>query len=108
VNVREVKKGKGSVVSGINMVHELLKQNRLRIHKSCVNMIQAFEMYSYKETKGDQIPDEIPAHDYSDMLDALRYVIISNTSNSAFNGPKAHYSKVPAYGRSQINYNKFK
>lgn len=107
VNVREVKKGKGSVVSGINMVHELLRQNRIKIHKSCINMIQAFEMYSYKETKGDQTPDELPAHDYSDMLDALRYVIMSNTSGVHSNAPKIHYSQQRQYGASTIDFNKF-
>jgi len=107
VNVREVKKGKGSIISGINMIHELLKQNRIMVHKSCINMIQAFEMYSYKETKGDQTPDELPAHDFSDMLDALRYVIMSVSSSQQLSGPKTHYSKPAAYGRQAINFNKF-
>lgn len=106
-NVREVKKGKGSILSGISTIRELLKQNRLLIHKSCVNTIQAFEMYSYAETKGNDTPNEIPAHDYSDMLDAIRYAIISDASGTMSSGPKIHYSKPQAYGRNQINFNKF-
>ena len=106
-NVREVLKGRGSVVSGINMVRELLKQGRIKVHKSCINTIQAFEMYSYAETKGDKTPDEMPAHEYSDMLDAIRYVIMSHSSGSILNGPKTHYSKIKQYGANQVNYNKF-
>ena len=107
-NVREVKKGKGSIVSGISMIRELLKQNRLKIHKSCTNTLQAFEMYSYAETKGDAVPNEVPDHAYSDMLDALRYAIMSNEGGTIASGPKTHYSNQQPYGRNQINFNKFK
>lgn len=99
VNIREVKKGKGSIVSGINTVHELLKQNRLRVHKRCVNTIAAFEMYSYKETKGDKTPDELPAHEFSDVLDAIRYVVMSDATSSQNTGPKVHYSNNKQYGK---------
>ncbi len=98
-NVREVKKGKGSVIAGLNVIHELLKQNRLRIHKSCINTIQAFEMYSYKETKGDKTPDEMPDHAFSDMIDAIRYVVMSDAYSSTSTGPKIHYSNNKQYGR---------
>ena len=67
VNVRDVTKGRGSVVSGINNIRELLKAGRLMIHTSCKHVTQSFEMYSYAETaKGQSIANEIPAHDYSD------------------------------------------
>ena len=107
VNVREVKKGKGSVASGINVVRELLKQNRIKIHPSCINTIRAFEMYSYAETKGNAIPNELPAHEFSDMLDAIRYVLMSNHGAASFNIPKVSYSSQTGYGRSKVNFNKF-
>lgn len=99
VNVREVHKGKGSIVAGINVIHELLKQNRLKVHVSCKNVIKSFEMYSYKETKGDATPDELPAHDFSDPLDAMRYTLMSDAAGTASNGPKVHYSQNKQYGR---------
>jgi PBSX family phage terminase large subunit len=98
VNVRTVNKGKGSIIAGINTIHELLKQNRIRIHKSCINTIQAFEMYSYKETKGDKTPDELPAHEFSDMLDAIRYVVMSDAVTQFSSAPKIHYSNNRQYG----------
>lgn len=98
VNVRTVNKGKGSIISGINTVHELLKQQRIRVSSHCLKTIQAFEMYSYRETKGDKTPDELPAHDFSDMLDAIRYVVMSDASSTSMNGPKVHYSNHKQYG----------
>lgn len=98
VNVRTVNKGRGSIVAGINIIHELLKQNRIRIHKSCKHTIQAFEMYSYKATKGEKTPDEMPAHEFSDMLDALRYVVMSDAATGYSGAPKTHYSNHKQYG----------
>lgn len=98
-NVRDVKKGKGSIIAGINSIHELLKQNRIRVMKHCINTIQAFEMYSYKESKGDKTPDEMPSHEFSDMLDAIRYVITADAGSTMMNGPKIHYSNNGQYGR---------
>ena len=110
VNVRDVYKGKGSIISGVNMIHELLRQNRLKIHKSCIHTIEAFEMYSYKENrKGNtQAPDELPDHAFSDMLDALRYVILTDSNSVSSTAPKAHYSNLKTYGTPTVNFNKFK
>jgi PBSX family phage terminase large subunit len=99
VNVRLVNKGKGMVVSGINTIHELLKQGKIKIMPHCINVIQAFEMYSYRETKGDKTPDELPAHDFSDALDAIRYVVSMDAGSTSSNGPKVHYSDNKHYGQ---------
>jgi len=70
VNVREVKKGKGSVVAGINIVRELFKSNRLYISSECVNLIMGLETYSYAESKGERDPNENPAKENDDEVDA--------------------------------------
>lgn len=106
VNVRQVMKGRGSVVSGIQAVRELLKQNRIRVHPLCINLIEAFEKYSYQATKGNEIPNEVPAHDFSDSLDALRYLCMSD-DGAAGNAPKVNYSKSASYGKRAVNFNKF-
>ena len=106
-NVREVSKGKGSLIFGISVMHSMLKQNRIRVHKSCIHTIEAFEKYSYKETRGDKTPDEIPAHEFSDMLDAIRYAIMSDSGTTQIGGPKIHYSGQKAYGGNPIPFNKF-
>jgi PBSX family phage terminase large subunit len=107
VNVREVKKGKGSVVSGINVIHELLKQNRIKVHSSCRHTIQAFETYHYAETsKGHDYANELPDHEMSDMLDAIRYVLMTDVPNPSNDAPKVHYGsqKLPSGGRSRIKF----
>ena len=77
VNVYEVKKGPNSIEAGIQKVRELLKQRRIRVHKSCINVLNEFEQYAYKET-GDKPDPDTPDH----LLDSLRYVIMMNTSTN--------------------------
>lgn len=109
VNVRSVIKGKGSVLSGIQTVRELLKQNRIKINKRCINVIEAFEKYSYRETKGNETPNEIPDHAFSDMLDALRYAFVSDdgAGGGSPTTPKAFYPTTQSRGGKITNYNKF-
>src|SRR3990167_2812895 len=51
INVREVLKGKGSVIAGIQKVREYLLTGKLMINKRCVNLISEFEMYSYDDNQ---------------------------------------------------------
>lgn len=76
VNVREVLKTKDSVRNGISVVRELLKQNRLFIHASCINLIWELETYSYPEKKPDRNPDENPIKENDHAVDALRYPLM--------------------------------
>lgn len=109
VNVRSVIKGRGSVLTGIQTVRELLKQNRLRINKKCINVIEAFEKYSYRETKGNELPNEIPDHAFSDMLDAIRYALVSDDGAGGGNPtePKVFYPNSSSRGSKIVNFNKF-
>lgn len=107
VNVRQVVKGKGSIVSGIQTVRELLKQNRIMIHPRCIAVIESFEKYSYQETKGNQTPNEIPAHDFSDPLDAIRYALNSDDGSGNSTTPKMIFPTRTVRGGKITNYNKF-
>lgn len=79
IPVMEVVKGRGSVQTGINKVREMFKQNRLKIHKKCRNLIQELEMYSYKDEANDsEYQSENPIKQYDDALDALRYVVMGS------------------------------
>ncbi len=106
VNVRDVLKGKGSVASGISKVQEMLKQGRLKVHRSCVNVIQEFESYSYPDGKG-KLPTENPLKEGDDAMDALRYVIMSTEDNLSNSTPSIHYGINRSYG-NRINLNKLK
>lgn len=78
VNIREVRKGKDSVVNGINKVRELLKQNRLHVNRRCANTIMEFESYHYPDNTKERNDKEIPVKDGDHMMDAIRYVIMSD------------------------------
>lgn len=73
VNVREVKKGKGSIVEGIQMIRELFLNKQLLINKRCINLISELESYAYEESKKSEVP--IKENDH--LIDALRYVVLS-------------------------------
>jgi len=60
VNVREVIKNKDSVRNGINVVKELFKTGRLKIHESCKNLIYELETYAYPERRPDHNEEENP------------------------------------------------
>jgi len=75
VFTKEVIKNKDSIRNGINSIRELFKSNRLKIHKSCQNLIWEFETYSYPEKRPDQNEPENPIKENDHALDALRYAL---------------------------------
>lgn len=102
VNIRTVNKGRGSVISGISKVQELLKQNRLKVLSSCKNTIMEFESYSYPDDKG-KIANENPLKENDDAMDAIRYVLMTDI-DSPHNGlPTIHHSSQIGF-KSRINF----
>lgn len=75
VNVREVVKKKDSIVNGIQKIRELLKADKLRVHKNCLNTIMEFETYSYPDKEDMQNSKELPIKDNDHAMDAIRYAI---------------------------------
>jgi len=78
INVCEVLKGKDSVQSGINRVRDLLKRNKLKIHKNCVNTIWELETYSYPPKKDLRNEYENPIKENDHLLDAIRMAVTNN------------------------------
>lgn len=76
VNTREVVKGKGSVVRGIQRIRELLLQGKLHINRRCLNLIHEFETYAYDDPSEDRDSNENPIKKNDHALDALRYPIL--------------------------------
>ncbi len=76
-----VLKGKDSIKNGINKIRELLKQRRLKVHRSCVNLIWEFETYHYPLKKGFGNESELPIKENDHLLDALRYVILMDANS---------------------------
>lgn len=84
VNVRDVTKGKDSIQHGIDKMRELFKQNRLFIHKSCINLISELEMYSYADSNPMRNENENPQDKYNHAIDALRYVVSTHVIGKPF------------------------
>ena len=97
LNVIQVMKGKGSVESGINKVRQMFQQNKIHIHKDCVNLIAELEQYQYDE-KGDK-----PIKEFDDAVDALRYSIVMNDTN--FDQKKARAKSKMLHNRLQNRVN---
>lgn len=104
VNTRTVNKGPGSIVAGINVVRELLKSNRLYVSAECENTIMEWETYSYAESKTARDPKENPAKEFDDAMDAMRYVLMTDSLTSSSRGPSVAYSNHHGYGLPQ-NWN---
>ncbi len=89
LNVREVSK---DVEAGINAVRELLRNNRLFIHASCLNLLYEIETYSYPDKKPGQNENEAPIKENDHALDALRYVLYMQVGNNQQSHAITRYS----------------
>src|SRR3990167_8213602 len=72
LNAREVSK---EISAGVTKVRELFKANKIKIHKSCVNLIQELETYSYPNKKDEKNYDEVPIKENDHAVDSLRYAL---------------------------------
>lgn len=68
-------KSKKDVDLGIGFLQSLIEHGRLVISPSCLHVIEAFEHYHWKDDVAK------PHHDYSDILDALRYALYSHSGH---------------------------
>lgn len=98
LNMMEVTKGKDSIKNGVNIVRELLKQNKLKINKKCTNIIWEFETYSYPEKRPDNPNPEIPIKENDHLLDALRYVVSAHQIKVKSYTPRAYQPVNPVTG----------
>jgi PBSX family phage terminase large subunit len=72
----DVKKGRDSIVFGVDKIRELIKQNRFFVSRDCKNTILEFETYRYPDKKIGRNEQELPVKENDHALDAIRYVIM--------------------------------
>jgi PBSX family phage terminase large subunit len=101
LNVREVSK---DVEAGIDCVRELLKQGRIHVHSSCLNLIQEFETYMYPEKKPEHNEPELPIKENDHALDEIRYVLFMNEGSVTNGRAHVHYanSSMPLQHNPEI------
>lgn len=68
-----------SVLDGIRAVSTLLEQGRLKVHRSCKNLIREFSAYVWDE-RAQKRGEDKPLKENDHALDALRYVIWTHMS----------------------------
>ena len=73
--IKPCEKGRDSVINGINKV----KQYKLNVTKSSVNLIKELRNYKWME-KGDKVLNK-PIDDWNHLLDAVRYALTMKTAN---------------------------
>ena len=81
LNVHDVSK---DITAGIATVRDLFAQNRLHIHKDCVNLISELETYAYEDPQPDKNQPEKPRKEKDHAVDALRYVLHMDAHTGAF------------------------
>lgn len=72
-----VVKANNDVVTGIRHVSTALKQNKLRFHESCKDIIREFSLYRWNEKSGTDVP--VKENDHA--MDDMRYFVM-DTINS--------------------------
>ena len=70
---------KNDVLPGINEVYRLLSEDRIKIDRSCVELISAIQSYKWKKGGEKQVPDKVDDH----LPDALRYCIFSAATSTS-------------------------
>lgn len=71
-----VKEANNNVIEGIKLVSRLLSQNRLFIHKRCINLIREFSSYVW-DTNAQKRGEDKPKKEHDHAQDALRYILLS-------------------------------
>jgi len=72
INVVKAEKGKDSVTNGI----QLIQDQRITVTKTSVNLIKEYRNYLWKTDREGKILN-IPEHQFSHSMDALRYGLVS-------------------------------
>ncbi|MFA6897236.1 MAG: terminase large subunit [Patescibacteria group bacterium] len=103
VNCCEVIKGDGSITSGVSKIRELLKQRRLKVHKSCINLIWEFETYHYPKKKAIGNEPEKPVKENDHALDALRYLILMDANIQEIKQYDTWIRKISYENKPQTN-----
>ncbi len=78
-----VVKADNDVITGIRHVSTALRQNKLRFHESCRDIIREFQLYCWNEKTGNDVP--VKENDHA--MDDMRYFVtdmVSHRDGDAF------------------------
>lgn len=94
VNIVGSEKGKDSVRNGISLVQE----QRISITKRSINIIREYRNYLWKVDKdGNLISPNVPEHEFSHSMDAIRYGLSGILKQPTFKTPQQSLPAEVAY-----------
>jgi phage terminase large subunit len=79
-NIKPCKKGKNSIVDGINC----MKKYKIHVPRYCANMVKEFQVYSWEKDK-DGDPLDKPVDFMNHILDGVRYAIFTGLNKKKYN-----------------------
>lgn len=84
IRTSPMRKAEKDVASSLQRIKLLLKQGQLRFLENCVNMISDMELYAWQDYRNPQQAgiNEKPRKIHDDMIDPLRYIVVSNPVHS--------------------------
>lgn len=82
---------------------ELVQSQRVSVTKNSVNVIQAYNNYFWEVDRDEKILN-IPCHDYSDPMDAIRYALVSILKKPTIMEFKPSAPILPYYGDVDCNF----
>lgn len=72
---REVDKGKGSILIGIDNIRELIKRNQFFVFNTCKHFLDEISTYHYPEEQTEGNEKEEPIKENDHLMDAASYAI---------------------------------
>lgn len=84
IRTSPMRKSEKDVASSIQKIKLLLKNKELRFLENCVNTISDMELYAWQDYRNPSAAgvNEKPRKIHDDMIDPLRYIIVSNPLHS--------------------------
>jgi PBSX family phage terminase large subunit len=80
-NVQGIYPADHDVLNGIRTVQSMIDKGRLKVHKSCVNLISELSSYAWCP-KAQKVGEDKPIKENDHACDALRYVILTDAGMS--------------------------
>ncbi len=108
VRVNPMRKSEKDVASSLQKIKLLLKQRKLVFLENCVHTIKDMELYAWQDYRNPESAgvQEKPRKINDDMIDPLRYIIVSNPIHSPTMGVINTAANGPAYQKADSNFRK--
>ena len=98
---------KNDVIEGIKVTSKFISGKNIVIHKSCRNLIDCIQSYSWCPKAADKGIDK-PLKEKEHIMDALRYAIYTAFPTAEFNHPDEHLTidqiRRQVYGSDDIGF----